>query len=257
MSREQFIERFFPLNTEEDKLYGWYLTKTFAWRVFEIDFRIDAGRPGLELKAITYGRDTITFYDSAVGMGRDIYIKPLIVTNNYTRAVLDDIINNNNNKTSDDAKQTPYAFNRSCFSYDGKSAYNDKLVLVPNDKLMPSERDFDGHSSFESGLELKVHYPSSYLEDTKYIDHLQQVLYMHDLYYTKNQDYGDAFTDSIDEFGPVAAVVRMSDKWSRLKNLIENDFKMVLDESVDDTLIDLANYAIMTALHLRGKKKDD
>lgn len=218
MSREQFIERFFPLNTEEDTLYGWYLTKTFGWRVFELDFRIDAGRPGLELKAITYGRDTITFFDSAVGMGRVDYSKPLIATNNYTRAVLDDI-------------------------------------------LKPEENDFDGHSFesglFESGLELKAYYPSSYLEDTKYIDHLKQVLYMHDLYYTKNQDYGDAFTDSIDEFGPVAAVVRMSDKWSRLKNLIENDFKMVLDESVDDTLIDLANYAIMTALHLRGKKKDD
>jgi len=69
-----------------------------------------------------------------------------------------------------------------------------------------------------------------------------------DLYQKKNHDYGDAFSKSIDEFGDVAALVRINDKFNRLKNLILVKDREVMDESVQDTLKDMASYCIMFAM---------
>ena len=77
---------------------------------------------------------------------------------------------------------------------------------------------------------------------------------MHETYKTKNADYGSSFDKSMDEFGITAAVVRMSDKMERLKSLTKKKAQ-VKDESVQDTLLDLANYAIMTVMYL--KKHED
>lgn len=70
-----------------------------------------------------------------------------------------------------------------------------------------------------------------------------------ELYHKKNHDYGDSFKKSVDEFGIIASVVRMSDKMERVKQLVKSKDRMV-DESLRDTLIDLANYAIMTVMEL-------
>lgn len=68
-------------------------------------------------------------------------------------------------------------------------------------------------------------------------------------YRDKNADYGDSFAKSYDEFGMTAPIIRMSDKLERLKSLSQAEAK-VKDESIRDTLIDLANYAIMTVVEL-------
>ena len=69
-------------------------------------------------------------------------------------------------------------------------------------------------------------------------------------YDRKNTDYGDSFSRSVQRYGKVAALTRMSDKWNRLENLmLSNDLK-VKDESITDTLIDLASYALMTVMEL-------
>ena len=65
-------------------------------------------------------------------------------------------------------------------------------------------------------------------------------------YLMKNADYGDSFKESLDEDGLIAAVVRMRDKVNRLKSL--KDKVGQVDESLSDTVLDLANYAIMTAM---------
>ena len=76
---------------------------------------------------------------------------------------------------------------------------------------------------------------------------------MADLYERKNKDYGDSFNNSLDEFGVIAGVVRLSDKMSRIKALTKNGEQLVLDESIKDTLQDLANYSIMTLMWLEGE----
>ncbi len=67
---------------------------------------------------------------------------------------------------------------------------------------------------------------------------------LRDTYERKNKDYGNSFEESIDEFGPIAFVVRADDKMRRLKQLVKNEAN-VKDESFEDTVRDLANYCIM------------
>ena len=69
-------------------------------------------------------------------------------------------------------------------------------------------------------------------------------------YERKNHDYGNSFHTSVTKYGIIAALTRMSDKWNRLENLILNKDAKVKDEAITDTLIDLATYALMTAMEL-------
>jgi hypothetical protein len=83
---------------------------------------------------------------------------------------------------------------------------------------------------------------------------------MADTYRMKNADYGDSFGKSIDEFGYTAGLVRMSDKFNRLKNLLRPDAEAkVKDESVKDTILDLACYSVMLAIEVEcmDNKKDE
>ena len=70
-------------------------------------------------------------------------------------------------------------------------------------------------------------------------------------YEQKNRDYGNSFDQSLNRFGLVAAIVRMGDKMHRLETLLHTA-QSVSDESVVDTVEDLANYAIMTAVWLHN-----
>lgn len=71
----------------------------------------------------------------------------------------------------------------------------------------------------------------------------------------KNKDYGNSFEKSLDAHGLVASIVRMEDKFNRLKSLADSKKDaMVASESLSDTLLDLANYATMTAVYLEAKK---
>lgn len=69
-------------------------------------------------------------------------------------------------------------------------------------------------------------------------------------YARKNKDYGNSFGKSVERYGLISALTRMSDKWNRLENLIlnTNGSRMVNDESLIDTLMDLATYCLMTVM---------
>lgn len=71
-------------------------------------------------------------------------------------------------------------------------------------------------------------------------------------YADKNHDYGDSFEQSLYEFGLIAPIVRMGDKMNRIKSLSKKEAE-VKDESIKDTLLDLANYAVMTVMWLNRK----
>ena len=72
----------------------------------------------------------------------------------------------------------------------------------------------------------------------------------------KNHDYGDSFTQTVDKFGLIASGVRMHDKLERFVTLAQKDVSMKVDESMRDTLLDLANYAIMTVMYIDDEIKD-
>ena len=72
-----------------------------------------------------------------------------------------------------------------------------------------------------------------------------------EIYKKKNHDYGDAFHLSYIEEGMAMPRIRLGDKFNRFKTLSRSmDDVLVDDESIKDTLIDLANYAIMTVLEI-------
>ena len=73
----------------------------------------------------------------------------------------------------------------------------------------------------------------------------------------KNHDYGDSFTQTVDKFGLIASGVRMHDKLERFVTLAQKDISMKVDESMRDTLLDLANYAIMTVMYIDDEIKED
>lgn len=78
------------------------------------------------------------------------------------------------------------------------------------------------------------------------------------LYEKKNHDYGDSFHQTFVEEGLAMTRIRLGDKFSRFKTLSrltssDIDKQQVTDESIRDTLMDLANYAIMTILEMDGE----
>ena len=75
-------------------------------------------------------------------------------------------------------------------------------------------------------------------------------------YAAKNHDYGNSFEQSLDKFGLVASIVRMGDKMNRIESLSKKEAE-VKDESIKDTLLDLANYAIMTVMWLNQQPKEE
>lgn len=78
---------------------------------------------------------------------------------------------------------------------------------------------------------------------------------LQDIFVKKNTDYGNSFEESLEKHGLIAAIVRMEDKMSRLNTLSKQE-ALVTDESLIDTLKDLSNYALMSAVWLEGIKKE-
>ncbi|KEI94446.1 hypothetical protein N496_20170 (plasmid) [Clostridium botulinum A2B3 87] len=70
-----------------------------------------------------------------------------------------------------------------------------------------------------------------------------------EIYKNKNHDYGDSFGETYKKLGIISAVTRITDKVNRLQSLATKEQK-VKDESIKDTLKDLANYSIMTIIEL-------
>ena len=65
-----------------------------------------------------------------------------------------------------------------------------------------------------------------------------------------NIAYGDSFGRTFADLGIMSAVTRMYDKFHRITALAQGARNDVKDETVEDTLMDLANYAIMTLIEI-------
>lgn len=70
------------------------------------------------------------------------------------------------------------------------------------------------------------------------------------LYAKKNAAYDNSFSKTFNSLGIISAVTRISDKYNRLENLVKNSNIDNLGESIEDTLMDLASYSIMTLMEL-------
>lgn len=83
--------------------------------------------------------------------------------------------------------------------------------------------------------------------------HKKLVQDLHDLYIAKNRDYGNSIHDTYEKYGLVSFLVRIEDKLNRARTLSTRE-ALVADEKIEDTLLDMANYAILAVMELRGYK---
>lgn len=68
---------------------------------------------------------------------------------------------------------------------------------------------------------------------------------IHELYKKKNADYGDSFSQLRKRY-PNFVCMRLFDKLNRLDTLLSPGYTpKVSDETIEDTLMDIANYCIM------------
>lgn len=82
--------------------------------------------------------------------------------------------------------------------------------------------------------------------------------HMLDIFRRKRADYGPTTTETFEKFGAVSMLVRMHDKLGRLDNLaLRENRPFVVQESIQDTLIDLANYAIIMLIELEKIKMQE
>jgi len=82
----------------------------------------------------------------------------------------------------------------------------------------------------------------------------------------KNADYTGSKDDNpfanfeaVEAFGlntEIGFLTRMTDKLARIASFIKNGELMVKDESVQDTLLDLANYSMLFAAYLESQRKE-
>lgn len=133
--------------------------------------------------------------------------------------------------------------------------------LIPEDaivgeivvhRIVPKTEEKDSCSAFdcEDCSNCPIDVAMTELGD-KVASHSEICSYLTGLYAAKNADYGNAFSDTFKELGIVSAITRITDKANRLKALCNpGSSQKVNDESLRDTLMDLANYAIMTIIEM-------
>jgi len=72
------------------------------------------------------------------------------------------------------------------------------------------------------------------------------------IYEAKNSDYGDSFSILRKKY-PNAILIRLTDKLLRLDRLVSGAVAKVKDESIKDTLLDMANYCIMEVMEMEAE----
>ena len=65
----------------------------------------------------------------------------------------------------------------------------------------------------------------------------------------KNHDYGNSFAKQYEKYGLTSGLIRLDDKMNRLETLRNNEAQV--QESIEDTVADIAGYAILLLIELR------
>lgn len=127
------------------------------------------------------------------------------------------------------------------------------------EKVMSSREISDAKSG--SKLDVKV-FEQEYPELSKEFKQIQKEMY--EMFARKHMDYGlnnialggDILNNKNDkQFSLTGLCIRLTDKISRLKNLLINGRSFVEGEGIQDTFIDIANYGIIGLLVGRDKWK--
>ena len=115
---------------------------------------------------------------------------------------------------------------------------------------------------FEAYNDVVAHFEAEYPELSNEFKNIQKEMY--EMFARKHMDYGlnnialggDIINNKDDkQFSLTGLCIRLTDKISRLKNLLSNGKNFVKGEGMEDTFIDIANYGIIGLLVGRDKWK--
>lgn len=149
-----------------------------------------------------------------------------------------------------------------CFINDVVVMNPGDIIVIDNNKLFNvttgmDYRNISNIDNIKSCLEVITDDITPYSAPLTDIDRFRNITKtMLDTFSKKNHDYGNSFEQSLDEEGLAASRIRMGDKWNRFKNLSKGKTVQVNDESIRDTLLDLAAYSIMTMIWLDKNGND-
>jgi hypothetical protein len=154
-----------------------------------------------------------------------------------------------NKLTKEDKRYMDYIFTNNQVIFD------DKKVVINRANYLTQQADiFDdiGVFSIVEFNDLQPLHIDSLVDDSRTTKHREVIEEIHETFKIKNADYGNSFGEQYEEYGILSAVIRLDDKMRRLKQLMKQEAQ-VKDESIRDTVLDLANYAIMTVMELDNK----
>ncbi len=162
----------------------------------------------------------------------------------------------NPNKLTCDCETNFYFINKDGeidFKYDFEiNLENDDIVSIDTVLFTLGEYLKESYKNVENMEKVKCTNKAQ-----SYIDYFDVILKeMSEVHKRKNADYGNNFHKRYEKYGFLTALLRLTDKMERLENIYEKGEIQVKDESVEDTLLDLANYAVMTIVELRNNKKE-
>ena len=80
---------------------------------------------------------------------------------------------------------------------------------------------------------------------------------LNSIYEQKNNAYGNSFGETFEKLGIISAITRISDKYNRLINLATHPEINKGDEAIEDTLLDMANYCLMTYMELQKENNGE
>lgn len=87
-------------------------------------------------------------------------------------------------------------------------------------------------------------------ENSPFKPYVDQLL---DLLNEKNADYKDSFNQTLDTWGENIGYGRIDDKIKRIASVVKSGEYHVKDEPIENTLWDIAGYAILMLRYLEGK----
>ena len=129
------------------------------------------------------------------------------------------------------------------------------------EKVMSDREIMNAKQGVSSKLSIQV-FEKEYPELSKEFKKIQKEMY--EMFARKHMDYGlnnialggDIVNNSDDkQFSLTGLCIRLTDKISRLKNLLINGRSFVQGEGMEDTFLDIANYGIIGLLVGRNKWK--
>ena len=139
---------------------------------------------------------------------------------------------------------------------DSVSKYHELISEEEFDKLAKENK-----ADFEEYSDVVTHFEMEYPELSEEYKRIGKEMY--EMFARKHMDYGlnnialggDLKNQEDKKFSLTGLCIRLTDKISRLKNLLINGKNYVKGEGMEDTFIDIANYGIIGLLVGRDKWK--